>query len=585
MNLLFTLLAVLNLTWSPDSSRVAYTRDNDLYVKENSTGVETRLTSDGSALILNGRASWVYYEEIFGRPSKYRAFWWSPDSRRIAFYRFDNTLVPEFPIWSPFGQDGSLTLTRYPKVGEPNPRVRIGIADLSDGSTVWADFDENDDQYFGTPFWSADSRYLYVQREPRVQQDLDMYRVDASDGSRECIYSEHSDTWLEWIEGMLFSDTGLYMARSFKTGWEQIWFLSYDGKVMKQLTTGENWRMRLLARDVKKGDIYFTAQRDSRVRSALYRLDRKGRISALTPVQYNVDKAEVPSGDCRKWKAMLSNLRTKPFEWTASSRICPPEESAEEMALPRIVSIPAEDGRQMYGSILLPKDFDPGRKYPVHFEVYGGPNNAYVTDRWRNPDQWWSDNGIIHIVVDSRVAGHNGKAGTDLSFKDVTTIPVKDFITWAEWAKAQPWADAEHFGVEGFSFGGTMTAMLVMCHGDVFRCGIAGGGVYDWTLYDTHYTERFMLTPDLNPDGFARTRVLDYADRLGDSAALKLTHGTGDDNVHFQNTLQLVDALQKAGKQFSLMIYPDGMHGYRGAQAAHSRGEDHIFWLKHLKNQ
>ena len=206
-----------------------------------------------------------------------------------------------------------------------------------------------------------------------------------------------------------------------------------------------------------------------------------------------------------------------PFEWsTRAPGSIKEEENPSHMALPRIVSIKAADGQDMFASVLLPKDFDQSRRYPVHFEIYGGPNTAYVTDRWRTPDQWWSDNGIIHIVADGRAAGHTGRAGTDLVFKDLTTVPVQDFVTWAEWARSMPYVDAEHIGVEGFSFGGTMTAMLLMRHPDVFCCGIAGGGVYDWELYDSHYTERFMLTPDLNPDGFEKARVLSYAQELSD---------------------------------------------------------------------
>ena len=238
----------VNLTFSPDSAMLAFTRANDLYVIDIATGRETRITNDGSDLILNGYSSWVYYEEILGRPTRYRAFWWSPDSRKLGFYRFDNTLVPMFPIYSPFGQDGKLLQTRYPKAGEPNPKVRIGIADLDrlDSGIVWADFNENDDQYFGIPFWGADSREFFIAREPRIQNTLDLYSISATDGSKKHIYHEEYKTWLDWIDGMLFSKDGLYMARSFETGWQQIYYLSYDGKTLKRLTDGPNWRINLL---------------------------------------------------------------------------------------------------------------------------------------------------------------------------------------------------------------------------------------------------------------------------------------------------------------------------------------------------
>ena len=587
MNYLFCILVtMLNLTYSPDSTRYAYTADGNLYVHEVASGTDSQLTFDGSDAILNGRASWVYYEEIFGRPSKYKAFWWSPDSKKLAFYRFDQTDVPVFPIYLSDGQDGKLNNTRYPKVGETNPSVRIGFVDFdkSEG-IVWADFEDTPEQYFGTPFWGADSQELFVQWEPRVQNQLKLFRVNAADGSKKLVYEESSDTWLDWIEGMLFAEKGLYMARSFESGWEQIYFLSYDGKTLKKLTDGPNWRVYLRKYDSKKGDVYFIAQRDSRVHSGFYKLSKKGKITRLSPEAYNVDWAWF-SRDMKNVYCKLSNARTKPFEWsTRAPGSLAPEEDSLHMALPRVVSIKASDGQDMFALMTLPLGFDPSKKYPVHFEIYGGPNTSYVYDRWRRPEQWFSENGIIHIVADCRAAGHNGRWGTDLVFKDLTTVPVEDFVTWAEWAKSLPYVDGEHMGVEGFSFGGTMTAMLLIRHPELFCCGIAGGGVYDWIIYDSHYTERFMLTPALNPDGFERAKTLAYVEQLSDKVALKLTHGTGDDNVHFQNTLQLVDAFQQAGKQFELMIYPGGMHGYRGKQGEHSTEADRIFWLRHLKNQ
>ena len=220
----------VNLTYSPDSTMLAFTRANDLYVVTIADGSECRLTFDGTATVMNGYASWVYYEEILGRPSRYRAFWWSPDSKRIAFYHFDDTEVPMFPIYSPFGQDGKLRETHYPKVGEKNPEVRIGFVDVPAAlsgtvSTVWADFDEKEDQYFGIPFWSDDSRTFYVAHEPRIQNTLDLFAVSPVDGSKQVLYHETYPTWLDWIEGMLFTDNGLYMVRAFETGWQQIYFL------------------------------------------------------------------------------------------------------------------------------------------------------------------------------------------------------------------------------------------------------------------------------------------------------------------------------------------------------------------------
>ena len=617
----------VNPTFSPDSTKIAFTRDNNLWIADVQTRDETQLTYDGSPLILNGYASWVYYEEILGRPTRYKAFWWSPDSQKIGFYRFDNTEVPMFPIFSPFGQDGKLSRTRYPKAGESNPKVRIGIVDISglEGSEglryTWADFDENEDQYFGTPFWGADSKSFFISREPRIQNTLDLYSVSVEDGSKTHIYHEEYKTWLDWIEGMIFTEKGLYMARSFETGWQQIYFLSYDGKTLKRLTDGPNWRISLLKVDEKKGNVYFTARRESTVRTGFYKVDKKGRIHNLTDAGFDVTQVSL-SPDSKHFVATFSNFRTPNQIWmfdtdkaaSAKDKFAAKGaykvadlagmfgDSIEKFALPELISMTTHDGFTLPGLIIYPKDFDPAKKYPVHVDIYGGPDTPRVRDAWcvygeKTANQWWGQNGIIEVTLDCRAAGHNGRAGLDCIYRQLDVVEVQDFCEWAEWLKSLPYVNADKIGVEGFSFGGTMTSLLVMNHSDLFHYGIAGGGVYDWALYDTHYTERFMETPFTNPDGYAKTRVIDQVknypanypdtDEAAASVApvmLMLTHGTGDDNVHFQNTLQLINELQRAGKAFEFMIYPDGMHGYGGYQGLHDRSNHRAFWLKYLKN-
>ena len=583
----------VNPTPSPDSTYIAYTSGGDLYVRPAAGGEVLRLTSDGSDVILNGYASWVYYEEIFGRPSRYRAFWWSPDSRKLAFYRFDNSVVEMFPIYSPYGsKGGSLSETRYPLAGDPNPKVRIGIVDLeSPDRIVWADFDEDDDQYFGTPFWGADSRKLFVQREPRVQQELELFAVDAASGSKTSIYRETCPTWLDWMQDMLFTKDGLYMARAFETGWQQIYFLSYDGKVLRRLTSGVNWRIGLLA--VDSGTVYFTSYRDSDVHPCLYSVDRKGRQKLLSDPGYAVSVADLDLSR-KQAKVYYSDINSDWMPYTVDlrkARSVPDAPAPSKVEGPHFDIVYAEmsDGQKVPAAIALPRDFDSSKQYPVVMEIYGGPDNPYVRDSKRRASpmvRWFWETGVIRAIVDTRAAGHNGRRGTDLVYRDVVSVPVEDACTWARWLGALPYVDASRIGVEGFSFGGTMTAMLVMNHPELFRCGVAGGGVYDWELYDSHYTERFMDTPQRNPEGYARARVLNYVRNYDPARSrLKLTHGTGDDNVHLQNTLLLVDSLQRNGKQFDLMLYPDGMHGYRGEQALHDNEADREFWIRNLSLQ
>ena len=660
----------VNLTYSPDSTKLAFTRDNDLYVVDIASKEETRLTFDGSDVILNGYASWVYYEEIFGRASRYRAFWWSPDSKKIGFYRFDNSQVPMFPIYSAFANPeaaasqsqsprvtdlalgGSLSETRYPKAGQTNPQVRIGIVDLEgecvgcpmrcDEAITWADFDPALDQYFGIPFWGPDSKEFFIARMPRLQNTIDLYAVNTEDGSKRHVYNETYKTWLNWFDGVVFTDNGLYMAREFETDWQQIYFLSYDGKTFRRLTDGPNWNVAIVRVDEKKGDVYYTAKRDAVAKQALYKVDKKGVITALTDPAYNATGISF-SPDGKYFVASLSNMTTptqiaviankggvvsdgknnvcaypsdsgktgmlweavqtdaKPVRYPAATIVADMKGSdydPAKYALPELVYITVQDGFNLPGMIVYPKNFDPSKKYPVHVDIYGGPNTPMVRDRWVTPNadnQWYSENGIIQITIDPRAAGHNGRAGLDMIYRQLTVWEVKDFCEWASALQALAFVDGEKIGVEGFSFGGTMTSMLLMQAPDKFHYGIAGGGVYDWALYDSHYTERYMDTPQNNPEGYDVSKVLNYvegyptqyaAEKSSASAVepvmLKLTHGTGDDNVHHQNTLQLLDAMHKAGKKFDFMIYPDGMHGYYGYQGDHFQNANNEFWLKYL---
>ena len=660
----------VNLTYSPDSTKLAFTRDNDLYVVDIASKEETRLTFDGSDVILNGYASWVYYEEIFGRASRYRAFWWSPDSKKIGFYRFDNSQVPMFPIYSAFANPeaaasqsqsprvtdlalgGSLSETRYPKAGQTNPQVRIGIVDLEgecvgcpmrcDEAITWADFDPALDQYFGIPFWGPDSKEFFIARMPRLQNTIDLYAVNTEDGSKRHVYNETYKTWLNWFDGVVFTDNGLYMAREFETDWQQIYFLSYDGKTFRRLTDGPNWNVAIVRVDEKKGDVYYTAKRDAVAKQALYKVDKKGVITALTDPAYNATGISF-SPDGKYFVASLSNMTTptqiaviankggvvsdgknnvcaypsdsgktgmlweavqtdaKPVRYPAATIVADmkgPDYDPAKYALPELVYVTVQDGFNLPGMIVYPKNFDPSKKYPVHVDIYGGPNTPLVRDRWVTPNadnQWYSENGIIQITIDPRAAGHNGRAGLDMIYRQLTVWEVKDFCEWAAALQALAFVDGEKIGVEGFSFGGTMTSMLLMQAPDKFHYGIAGGGVYDWALYDSHYTERYMDTPQNNPEGYDVSKVLNYVegyptqyavDKSSASAVepvmLKLTHGTGDDNVHHQNTLQLLDAMHKAGKKFDFMIYPDGMHGYYGYQGDHFQNANNEFWLKYL---
>lgn len=585
-----------NPTYSPDSTMIAFTRENDLYIYSIDTKKEKRLTFDGSDLILNGWASWVYYEEILGRGTQYRAFWWSPDSRKIAYYKFDNSQVPMFPIYDAAGHHGSLSETRYPKAGDKNPEVKVGIIDLTldKTETVWADFDHKKDQYFGIPYWSGNAQLFIVPWMPRDQNEMIIYKIEPATGEKTAIYTEKQDTWINWVSVASFTDKGLYMVRDFEM-WEQIYYLSYDGSKYEKITSGENWGIRILKVDEKGGNIYFTARREISSRKDLYKVNIKTKkIDRLSVGEYDYNSVLI-SPDNKNFVASYSNATT-PTKVSLFSTARKPNErliadskginfDKYEIVLPEILYITV-DGFTFPASVMWPVNLDPNKKYPVLVNMYGGPNSTQVMDTWRTSarSQWWPYEGVIQISIDNRASGHCGKEGINQIFRNLGEVELKDYIEWVKLLREKPFVDKDRVGITGFSYGGTMTALALTEGNEYFKYGIAGGGVYDWALYDTHYTERYMDTPHSNPEGYANTRVIDKVGKyIGDETSmLRITHGTSDDNVHFQNTLQLVDALQKEGKIFELMIYPGAFHGYRGYQGTHSTKEDYIFWYKYL---
>ncbi|MCK9626483.1 MAG: S9 family peptidase [Bacteroidales bacterium] len=591
-----------NPTFSPDSTKIAYTKDNDLYSLDVNTREIIRYTYDGSDLILNGWASWVYYEEILGRASHYKAFWWSPDSKILAFYKFDNKNVPVFPIFNSVGQHGSLNETRYPSAGDSNPELKIGFVSAGGGEVVWADFDSKKDQYFGIPFWNSEGNKFMVAWMNRSQDDLELFALEPYTGEKESIYKEHQDTWIDWMEGMLFTKNGIYIVRDFEM-WEQIYYLTYDGTKFEKLTTGNNWGITLLKVDQKY--LYYTAKKESSTRVDIYRVTLKNKkVERVSFDDLNFSNIII-SPDARNIVAVASNAHTPnklvnisiPKSGNLKNKIITTIADSKgekfddyDIALPEILFITTRDGYKLPVSVTWPVAMNKTKKYPVIVSIYGGPNSPQVRDRWSKPsfsNQWWANNGVIQLTLDTRSSGHLGKEGMNQVYRYLGILELQDFIDEIKYFTALPFVDKDKIGIEGFSYGGTMAALAVTEGNEYFKYGIAGGGVYDWQLYDTHYAERYMDRPVDNPDGYAKSMVYNRIENYkGDKTnMLRLTHGTGDDNVHFQNTLQLIDKLQQDGKNFELMIYPQGMHGYRGYQRKHSDMQDYIFWYKYLMDR
>lgn len=581
-----------NPTLSPDGNQVAFTRNNDLYSVDVASGKEIRYTTDGSDVIYNGWASWVYYEEILGRATRYKAFWWSPDSKRLAFMRFDDSKVPVFPIYNSEGQHGFLENTRYPKPGDKNPEVKMGIVNTNAQDIVWTDFNEKDDQYFGTPFWMADSKTLWMQWMNRDQNDLIIYSVIPSTGKKSIIYEEKQKTWVDWFDDMYFLKNGQgFILKSDKTGYGHFYYMELNGKLKKQLTAG-NWRVgKLLKVDEKAGEIFFTARKEATTRYDLYRVSLKGGTpKRLTFGDFDHNVSLSPDGNY--FITTYSNLQTpvqtalldkngKLIRKLADSK--GPEFAAYQLPKTELVNYKTRDGLTLPMTVTLPLNFDSSKKYPVWISIYGGPDAGTVYDRFKSPlgqAYWWANEGVIQVAIDNRAAGHLGKTGQNYIYRKLGIHEIEDYVDAVKFLKTKGYVNENKVGITGGSYGGYVSAMALTYAADVFTHGIANYSPTGWELYDTHYTERFMDTPQDNAEGYKVTSVLTYADKL--KGTLRIVHGTMDDNVHMQNSIQLVDKLQDLNKHFEFMLYPGERHGWGGKKRRHSEQENVRFMYQHM---
>lgn len=586
-----------NLTWSPDGKLAAYTLNNDLYVHNTENGQTSQLTRDGSENIKNGYASWVYFEEILGRGSRYRAFWWSNDSKRIAFMRFDDSQVPAFPIYVIKDQHGYLENEHYPKAGDPNPQVRVGVAEVGSGAITWADFNEKDDQYFGEPYWTPNGQ-LWIQWMNRGQDQLKLYQVDLASGTKKAIYEEQQTTWIDLDKGdrveFLPSGKG-FILKSDKSGWAQLSIHDMDGKLLFQPTNGEYTVGTVFKIDEKNKVLYFNARKENSARWDLYSASFDGKkITRLSSGDYSYAGMNI-SPNNKYFITSYSNISTPTtmvlmdMKGKLVREIGNAKGSAfAEYALPRkeLTRVKSADGLfDLPVLIIYPINFDPSKKYPVLASIYGGPNSGRVMDTWQTSatELWWAKEGMIQVVFDNRSSGHFGKKGMNYIHRQMGKYEIEDYMQCGRWLKEKPFVDGTRLGITGGSFGGYMTCMALTYGADVFTHGVANASVTDWQFYDSHYTERYMDTPKENPEGYKATSVMTYAEKL--KGLLRIVHGTSDDNVHMQNSLVLIDKLQNLKKHFEFMLYPGERHGIGGNNAAkglHNRTEAYNFYYQYL---
>ncbi len=586
-----------NASFSPDNSSVAYTLDHNLYVMDINSKAVKQLTTDGSAHIKNGYASWVYFEEILGRASRYKAFWWSPDSKKISYMRFDDAAVPYFPIYVIKDQHGYLEREQYPKVGDPNPKVKIGIVDISSSRTVWSDFNENDDQYFGEPIWT-DAGELWVSWMNRDQNLLKVFKVDQASGAKSLVYEESQETWIDLDDSgrftFLSSGKG-FILKSDKSGWKHLYWYDMNGKLLSTITTGNFTVGTIFKIDERSKTIYFNARKENSARWDLYSASFDGKkMKRLSFGEVNFNAMTLSPGN-KYFATSYSNLQTPTTSviMDLSGKVVRELGSTKgtglaELAMPKkeLVRVKSSDGKyDLPVLIVYPLNFDSTKKYPVLASIYGGPNAGRIMDTWSASatEMWWAKEGLIQVVFDNRSSGHFGKAGMNDIYKKMGIYEIEDYMDCAKWLRQKSWVDASRIGITGGSFGGYITCMALTYGADVFTHGIANASVTDWQFYDTHYTERFMGTLKNNPEGYKVTSVMTYADKL--KGVLRIVHGSSDDNVHMQNSLVLIDKLQNLKKPFEFMLYPGERHSIGAenpAKGIHNRTEAYQFYYNHL---
>ena len=508
----------------------------------------------------------------------------------LAFLRFDDNPVPEFPIFRADGAHGELEVQRYPKAGDPNPFVKLGIIHIKTGKIVWVDTNENIDRYVAWPFWTTDSKELFFQNMNRDQDNIIIYSANPFTGQRKEVYNEKQDSWVEFFEDIyMFEDGSGFLLRSNVDGWAHLYYYDLEGNLINRLTSGE-WRVTSIARvDEVNKVVYFHSTMGVSTDNYLCKVNLDGENLVQLTKEEGSHRATVSPGGKYFYDRFSNINQPTKIELRSNDgelvRVLGEQstDNLKDYSLGKVelFTIPSGDGYELPAVWVLPPDFNKNKKYPVIFRIYGGPNSGTVRNSYRGlSDSYYSQNGIITISVDHRGSGHFGKKGVALMHRNLGKWEMNDLITAVKWLREQTFIDSTKIGITGGSYGGYTTCMALTYGADYFTHGIAGSSVTDWRLYDDVYTERFMDTPEQNPEGYDFGSAMTHAENY--KGVLLITHGTMDDNVHMQNSIQLVDKLTELNKDFELMLYPNQRHGIGYPKRIHSTREGVQFWFHHF---
>jgi dipeptidyl aminopeptidase/acylaminoacyl peptidase len=561
-------------TFSPDGQFVAFVRDFNLWVVDVATGRESSLTRGGHDTLRYAKHDWVYFEELYGR--RWGAFWWSPDSTQLMLFETDSSMMDDFTVINDVPPDQSIETVRYPNPGERNPQARVGLVSAGGGDIRWVDLTGYDDGAYlvSRVGFTPDSRQVWLCVQNKAQTWLDLLVAPVRGGKPTRLFRDQTEAWIEPVGDPAWLEDGSFLWLSERSGWQHVYHYDAKGKLLGQITDGDYEVDGIVRVDEDAGLLWFRGSKDSPVADNLYRVSLKGgTVERLTNERGYHSVSVSPTGAyfVDSWssfeqptKVALRNAKGGFVRWIDTN----PVYELEEWTLGRreIVTIPGAEGQpEIEATITYPPDFDESKTYPVWFMTYGGPHAPTVRDSWGNGGTWdqvLAEAGIIAFHADPYSASGKGAQATWTAYKQLGLPELRDIEHAIRWLTANDWADGSRVGMDGHSYGGFMTAYC-LTHSKLFSAGIAGAPVTDWRLYDTIYTERYMDTPQENPEGYEKTSVVGAAKDL--HGELLLLHGTIDDNVHIQNTIRLVDALQREGKtNFQMFVYPGFRHGIFG---------------------
>nr|WP_315157946.1 S9 family peptidase [uncultured Flavobacterium sp.] len=564
-------------TFSPDGTKIAYAKGNNLYVYDVASKISTAITSDGKKnSIINGITDWVYEEEF----AFVRAFDWSKDSKKVAFIRFDESEVPEFSM-SIFKKELYPTIEtfKYPKAGEKNAAVSLHIYDVAASTAKKVDLGNYKDFYIARLKWTNDSNVLSAQVLNRHQDNLDLLFIDGTTASAKVILNEKDKAYVDVTDNLTFLQDNSFIWTSEKDGFNHIYLYDKTGKLKNQVTKG-NWEVTsYYGFDEKAKTIFYQSTENGSINRDLYRIALDGKNKMCLSKNIGTNTATFSpnfqffintfSSAAQPTVYTLNESKTgKEIKVIENNQDLASKLKGYNLPSKEFFVLKTEKGNELNAWIMKPKDFDPSKKYPVFMFQYSGPGSQQVVNGWGSSNEYWfmmlTQQGYIVACVDGRGTGFKGADFKKVTQMQLGKYEVEDQIDAAKVIGNYPYVDKTRIGIFGWSYGGFMASNCIFQGADVFKMAIAVAPVTNWRFYDSIYTERYMQTPQENPSGYDNNSPINHTNKL--KGKFLLIHGSADDNVHVQNSMQMMEALIQADKQFDSQIYPDKDHGIYGGK-------------------